>query len=132
MLAILVQESVENVQESVQNVKRALNLLGSLITVFFTIVRLITWIMTQFNLLFSIQLGDDGCLRMVHKSLKDFLFGQSLSCDLYASFVAEQTMLAHRCLELLDSEQTVLAQRCLELFDSKLNKNGIIYPVFYY
>ena len=41
---------------------------------------------------------------MLHKSLKDFLFDQSRSGEFYASFEAEQTIMAQRCLELLTNE----------------------------
>ena len=55
-------------------------------------------------LLLLSQRGDDGRLRMTHKSLKDFLFDQTRSGELYANFEAEQTIMAHRCLGLLTTE----------------------------
>ena len=47
------------------------------------------------------QRGDDGRFRMTHKSIKDFLFDQTRAKELFASFDAEQTVMAQRCLEIL-------------------------------
>lgn len=50
------------------------------------------------------QRGDDGRFRMTHKSIKDFLFDQTRAKELFASFDAEQTVMAQRCLEILITE----------------------------
>ena len=55
-------------------------------------------------LFLTIQQGDDGRLRMSHKSIKDFFFNKTRSCELYANFEAEQTIMAQRCLEILTTE----------------------------
>ena len=58
----------------------------------------------QFVLGICKQRGDDGRLRMTHKSIKDFLFDRYRSRDLFECKVAEHAILAYRCLELLTTE----------------------------
>ena len=55
-------------------------------------------------LIYFIQRGDDGRLRMSHKSIKDFIFDHERSLQLFACFESEQLILAQRCLVILTTE----------------------------